>query len=799
MRSEPQITGSFIADIIRRESCKGCLPVVNPLPVALEPPYVEPSAWLNKANEPTPEFELSDQKPHRFIIWPTPNHELDWVLAERFIKILSGAKQRIGFEIIGNASQISFGFLAYTEDAGLLSSALRGEYEKTEISVARRNELAFNTCYFKDFLPFPPYHHLLTQPEAFESSPYETYIRYISKLPESITGFVQVLFEPAQHDWHRNVEILTDLEYREKSVNESVRKFSRQQMLPSSYIREMSENVTLKAHTDKPFFFASVRIGIMSNNDYYPHDELSGYINMFYHGGKPLQWIESDDYLTQIDQSALSEMIRQGITYHPGFLVNSAELAGVVHLPTMIQYAIDDLPIDFTETIIPSPKSPCLGGGLHIGSYWHGDIRHDVYNTAEMRLKGTEMPGLSGEGKTSLMKYTMFQDINNGNGLAFIDPHGDCVEEILELIPEERIHDTIYLDFGHPDWIPLFNPFLAFEGQDLSKTANNLITAIKSFIADTGWGDRLENILRFGFHAMLSLPGMTFLDLYKLLHPGKNSSAKNQLLSLLKMTITEETAYEFWNYEFDTYRPDDLASSKNKITKLIFAGPVAAMLSQPDNRISFREIMDTKKIFLVNLANLENEHRSIIGVFLLTFFHEAALARKEHPRPPFYLYCDEAHKLVAGNIENMLAEMRKFNVGMTLAHQHMSQFTREQQDALNGTGTAIIFRCNSNDAEFLSRQLIEKAEPLDIMRLKKRQAIARIDNQVVRITTPDQPIPHKKNYKDLIINLSRQRYCRMRSELTNSSFAPDDFPYDTDAECILYKHIPSEHQYEEFS
>ena len=805
-RSEPHIAGSIAAEIIRREATKGCQAIVAPTPVLLEPPYLPPSEWLNI--KPSNHGEYIQQPtqnripPLRFTAWLPPKHELDWIHAERFLKILSGASHRIGFEVSGNSDNINLGFLAYKEDAELLQSALKGEYFKSEISVNTGEGPISKHHWFRDIFPSPPYHHLLTQPIEFETSPYDACIRTLSRFPKEITGFVQVLFEPAQNDWHRNVEALTDLEYRSKAVTESVRNYSRPQMLPSTDISEMSREITMKAHADKPFFFAALRVGIKSSDDCISHDELSGFTNMFYHGGKPLQWLDNDDYRNSLPETALCEIIQHGAVHHPGFLLNSAELAGLVHLPTMIEFAEEELPIDFTETIIASPKAECLDRGLHIGSYWHGDKEYVVSIPEELRMRGIHILGLPGVGKTFHMKHMILSDINSGRGVALIDPHGDCAEEMLEFIPEERVNDTIYLDFGHPDWIPLFNPFVASQGQDLSRTANNLISAIRSYIADTGWGDRLENILRFGFHAMLHIPGMTFLDLYKLLHPrSAKDPERDRIVAVIRNSITEETALEFWLHEFDHYRPDDLASSKNKITKLIFGGPVAAMLSQPENRISFRDIMNSNKILLVNLSRLESEHQRIIGAFLLSFFYQTALERSEvnyEQRKPFYLYCDEAHKLATGNIEDMLAEMRKFNVSLTLSHQQMSQFAPEQQDALTGTGTSIIFQTNSGDAEHLAKQLIEKAEPIDIMRLKHRQAIVRINNQVTRIKTLELQKPPRKNFKDLIINLSRQRFCRRRSDLSSAYLMSEEMLHDHETDSIFNTQIPLENHYEEF-
>ena len=142
--------------------------------------------------------------------------------------------------------------------------------------------------------------------------------------------------------------------------------------------------------------------------------------------------------------------------------------------------------------------------------------------------------------------------------------------------------------------------------------------------------------------------------------------------------------------------------------------------------------------------------------------------------------------------------MRKFKMSLTLAHQQMSQFDPEQQDALTGTGTSIIFRTNSGDAEHLAKQLIEKAEPIDIMRLNHRQAIVKINNQVTRIETPYLKDPPTENFKELIINMSRQKYCRKRSELSPIFQFPEDMMNDNETDSIFNTQIPLDNQYEEF-
>lgn len=806
-RTAPHYSGSLAADIIRREASKGCEPVINIKPIVLEPLYSPPNEWLQTVHTADAPSNISSRQQYsehqRYIIWIPSYHELDWVRAERFIKILSGASHRIGFEISGNQTGITFSFMVHPEDTGILHAACIGEYSRCTLSPMRKTSEREAYTWFKEFFPHPPYHHLLSQPIEFEVSPFDSFIRTLAILPEDVNAITQIIFEPARCNWHRNVEALTDLEYRSRGIEQPSRYGSRSVALPSSDLRDMAQDVSLKAHTDKPFFFTAIRVGIIGENSYIPNEALAAFARIFRHGGAPLQELDSNDY-RQAAPEALQTLFSQGETYHPGFLVNSAELAGLVHLPTMTSFSQDELPIDFLETITVQSNSRCLSSGLTLGSYWEGDTQRELSVQENIRMRGNQIIGVPDSGKSSHLKHQIMQDINAGEGIGFIDPHGDCIEDILTLIPEERVKDTIYIDFGNPEWIPIFNPLLAAPGQDISRTANMIVTAVKSYIADTGWGDRLENILRFGFHAMLSVPGMTFLDLFKLLQPPRaiNKKERNRIKELVLNSVKEATAFEFWQNEFDSYRKDDLAPPKHKITKLIFAGPVAVMLSQPENRLSIRDIMSSRKILLMNLSKLESEQKSILGSFLMALFHEAAISRSQLARAqrnPFYLYCDEAHLITAGNIEHMLTDLRKYRVSLTLAHQNMRQFHAYQHGAITGTGTSIIFRTNADDAQYLAKQLLGKAVPDDIIGLKQHQAIVRIDNEVARITTGRLFEGLSQNYRDLIISRSRQQYCRHIKNIVTERFLPDELIHSFEESGVFSLSVPPEHMYEELS
>ena len=192
------------------------------------------------------------------------------------------------------------------------------------------------------------------------------------------------------------------------------------------------------------------------------------------------------------------------------------------------------------------------------------------------------------------------------------------------------------------------------------------------------------------------------------------------------------------------------------------------MLSQPRAAFQFREVMDEGRILLVNLANLGSETGDVLGCFMLSSLHRAALSRSSLPREqrrPFHVYCDEFHRFATDALEDMVTECRKFCVSMTLAHQHMKQLTARMADALSGVGSTIIFSVGGDDARSLQGGLHGMVEAEELTRLKKHEAIARIDTEVVRIETLGPLQGSTDNCRQQIIAASRDRYYRPTAEV----------------------------------
>jgi hypothetical protein len=282
-----------------------------------------------------------------------------------------------------------------------------------------------------------------------------------------------------------------------------------------------------------------------------------------------------------------------------------------------------------------------------------------------------------------------------------------------------------------------------------------------------GWGDRLETIMKHGVFALKHLEHASFLDLSDLLRTGTDAS--KQLKELILQVVQNEVSQQFWANDYERYRAEEFGPVRHKLSKLLIGGTHALMLSQPRNSFSFRHIMDDGMIFLADLSsNLGAEVRNILGGFLLALIGVTALSRSDtlpERRKPFFAYLDEAHRFTTDCLEGMLVETRKFGVHLALAHQHLGQFTGKQADALASVGTTIAFNVPEHDAERLAKTFPEMVTTRDFLQLKNREALVRIGTTMAKIRTLDRPTVPEANYRDEIIEQSRQKYCTPAAEV----------------------------------
>ena len=327
--------------------------------------------------------------------------------------------------------------------------------------------------------------------------------------------------------------------------------------------------------------------------------------------------------------------------------------------------------------------------------------------------------GKTGVGKSTLLETMLRQDVAAGHGLALLDPHGDLVERVLAVVPEHRKAELIY--FNVPDSTqPLgFNPLECVQAEKRALAASGLLDVFKKIWADS-WGPRLEHILRNALLSLLEQPESTLADVPQLLHD-------RAFRKTVAANVYHPQVRDFWLREYESYpanfRAEAIAPIQNKVGAFLANPLLNRILTQPHSAFDVRRIMDEGKILLVNLAKgkIGEDTAALLGALLVAKMGMAALGRTEVPeeyRRDFFVYLDEFPTFTTLSLAGMLSELRKYHVGLILAHQYLTQLELEMRDAILGNvGTLITFRLGLPDAEILEKEFHPDLSITDLVSL----------------------------------------------------------------------------------
>jgi hypothetical protein len=327
--------------------------------------------------------------------------------------------------------------------------------------------------------------------------------------------------------------------------------------------------------------------------------------------------------------------------------------------------------------------------------------------------------GKTGTGKSTLLSTLLRQDLEEGRGVALLDPHGDLAERVLEWVPESRRDDLIYFNVPDPTKTLAFNPLETVPQHKRPVTASGLVEVFKKNWADS-WGPRLEYILRNALVTLLDQPEATLADVLRLFddpHYRRNAAAR----------CWNPQVRDFWLKEFEnypkTFRLEAIAPIQNKVGAFLSNPVLRNILVQPKSSFDLRQIMDDGKILIVNLAKgrIGEDTAGLLGALLVSRIGLAGLSRADMPeeqRRDFHVYLDEFQNFTTLSLATMLSELRKYRVNLVLAHQYLSQLDTDVRDAILGNaGTIISFRLGVPDAEILSREFYPEFSVQDLIGL----------------------------------------------------------------------------------
>ncbi len=397
---------------------------------------------------------------------------------------------------------------------------------------------------------------------------------------------------------------------------------------------------------------------------------------------------------------------------------------------------------------------------------------------AKDRTKHVYVIGKTGMGKSTLLENMAVQDIQNGEGMAFIDPHGKTAELLLEYVPEHRKKDVVYFAPFDTDFPISFNVLESVDPDNRHLVVSGLMSTFKKIWQDA-WSARMEYILTNTLLALLEYPDATLLGVNRML---SDKLFRNKVISY----VTDSSVKAFWTQEFANYTERMAAEAvpaiQNKIGQFTANALIRNMIGQPKSSFDIRKMMDEGKIFIINLSKgrIGESNANLLGGMLITKIYLAALSRADIPDrvlkglPNFYLFVDEFQSFANESFADILSEARKYKLNLTIAHQYIEQMEEEVRAAVFGNvGTMIIFRVGAFDAEVLEKEFMPQFTAEDIVNLGIYQIYLKL--MIDGISSPPfsavtlAPI-EKPDHSSMseVIAMSRQQFAHTRADVEKS-------------------------------
>ena len=382
-------------------------------------------------------------------------------------------------------------------------------------------------------------------------------------------------------------------------------------------------------------------------------------------------------------------------------------------------------------------------------------------------LRHAYVIGQTGVGKSTALYNIALQLILKGEGVAFLDPHGQEATSLLDAIPRDRTRHVVY--FNPQNKAHAIGINLLETDDDQHQAANSVVEALRGLHANS-WGPRMEWIL-YNTLRTIAAAGGTVLDVPTVL---TNRDVRATMVGKVKNPAVRS----FWEDEFANYdkrfRTNAISPIQNKVGRLRADPVLRGILGQRHSTIDPGFMMDERRILIADLSGIGIDAADILGSFLSAWFQLKAPDRDEsgHGRPPFTLIMDECHRFTTDGLASILAESRKYGLGMVLANQYTAQLTDEIQDAIFGNvGTTIAYRLGGADAEVLSEHFGGRYRPKQFTDLDQYRAYVKaIQDGKPKLPTKatmSPPIEHEVGRKETIVCESRRRFSRKREVVEN--------------------------------
>lgn len=656
----------------------------GPPPIPIEP-FTEPEPdWHREDLEEEDPSEFAVSFPADSTIWPEK--------MAQFLSGLSSLHWPLAFEILGGPESITPQLVARVEDAESTFSAIGAHFPEARVKRAQDSLgslWGFNDGSDRIVVDFGLYAEFMRPLNCLTRNDHLINVfAAMDRLKDGEAAVYQVLFTPVDHDW--GTEAL-----RAVSKPDGRAAFSDASFLVKEAVEKSSQ----------PLYAVTLRLAARSDDfdrSWSLIRGMSAALRLFSReGGQSLTPLSNRDY-DPLDHD-LDLLTRA--TRRPGMLLNLSEVVQLVHWPSPgVRTAKLPRMMPDRSRPAPVPKAPLdTPGTLILGINEHAEEQTPVVFSPKARLQHTHIIGASGTGKSSILFSMIMQDLESGQGIAILDPHGDLITRILSNMPESRLDDVVLFDPADEHAITPFNVLSAHSDFERTLLASDLVGVFRDF--STSWGDRMTVVFRYLVLAFLEhKDGGTFAEMQTFL---VDKAWRERFLKGVK----DADVVRYWTDVFPNF---DGAKSTgpilSRIDTLVSHKIINHMVNQRENKIDFAKVMDEGRILLVNLPTglLGEDVALMLGGFIMVKLNQMAMSRarlQAEDRRQFFCYIDECQHFVTTSIANILTGARKYGLGLILAHQHLQQLRSKADVAaavMANTATRIAFRVGDADARVLA-------------------------------------------------------------------------------------------------
>lgn len=683
-------------------------------------------------------------------------------------------KNAISFEIVGLPGEIRFYVYAPKKLADLVEKQILGSYQEADVSIVEEHNIFdenSKVSYASLVLTDEQYYPIKTA-DDFKGDPLANVLSSLSKLVPGEGILVQLVISPAGSGWQKQGRKFVD---RVESNNSDPEKKK------IHVSQEQMQGINKK--TSKVGFNAAIRVVASSSSEDLASMHVNNIVGAFEQFSNPGVNDFKKDKLNKLhEREFMNDVIYRRMPMKVKNVLNVEELAALYHFPNAkivtpnINWLLaKEVPAaNWISSDVGSKDTIWLGNNVYRNQKKRICFKRDD------RRRHAYIVGQTGSGKSMLQVRMIIQDIYNGDGVCFIDPHGSTAEMILERIPHDRVEDVIYFNAADYERPLGFNLMEFRDEQDKHRIINGFIDLLKKLFDPNNQGivgPILERALRNSMLTAMSEEGSTLLEVLRILTDQKWVDEKWMPL------IKDDLVKRYWTDQIaktnEFHKSETLGYITSKFDRFVTNLAVRNIIAQSKCSFDMRKVMDEGKILIINLSKglIGESNAQFLGLLLVPKLLSSALSREDIPeemRKDFYFYVDEFQNFATDEFASILSEARKYRLNLTVANQFIAQLPESVRNAIFGNvGTLMIARVGPEDGEFVESQFLPTLNKNDLMNQPNMHYYAKliVDGKYpspFSLDTTYGPhfpesgfdIPKNKEVADLIKQLSRLKYGR---------------------------------------